>query len=100
MQEDQNLQTKGEIYKPRPWLLRTAIIGLITGFVLGIVCAIVLGFCMSLYGHTSAMDVFIGEKFMTNLPAVGLVGPVFSLFAVMVVSFTKLIERIKPPEDF
>lgn len=100
MQEDSNIRTTGEIYKPRPWLLRTAIIGLITGFVLGIIGTIILGFCMSIYGNTSAMDVFTGEKFMNYLPAIGLVGPIFSIFAVMLVSFTKLLERIKPPEDF
>ncbi|MFN8659917.1 MAG: hypothetical protein U0105_26515 [Candidatus Obscuribacterales bacterium] len=100
MQEDQNLRTTGEIYKPRPWFLRTAIIGLITGFVLGIIGTIVLGLCMSAYGNTSVTDVFTGEKFMNYLPAIGLVGPIFSVFAVILVSFTKLLERIKPPEDF
>lgn len=101
MQEDSEVRKPThELYKPRPWLLRTFVIGLTTGFVLGAVGTVILGFGMSWYGNTDAMEVFTGEKFLNYLPAIGLMGPLFALFAVMLIGITKGLERIKPPDDF
>lgn len=100
MQDDSELRTTQEVFKPRPWLLRTFIIGMTTGFVLAIVGTVIFGICMSVYGNSNPMEVFTSEKFISYLPGIGLVGPLFSLFAIMLVGITKALERIKPPDDF
>lgn len=99
MQDDSQLRTTQEVFKPRPWLLRTFLIGMATGFVLAIVGTVIFVICMSVYNNSNPMEVFTSDKFISYLPGIGLVGPLFSVFALLTVAITKLLELIRPPDD-